>query len=56
MWNGLKSNLVPIVLSVCGLIGYIVFIFGTIFELFGYSICVLLPIPGRLFEFILVSR
>ncbi len=45
-----QSKLVPRYLSIWGFIGYIVFISGTIFELFGYTIGVLLSIPGGLFE------
>ena len=44
------SMLVPRYLSIWGFLGYIVFISGTIFELFGYTIGVLLSIPGGLFE------
>lgn len=45
-----KSKLVPRFMSIWGVIGYIVFISGTIFELFGYEVGVLLSIPGGLFE------
>ena len=45
-----KSKLVSRYLSVWGFIGYIVFISGTIYELFGYNVGVLLSIPGGLFE------
>lgn len=45
-----KSKLVPRPLSVWGIIGYIIFVSGTIFELFGIPIGVLLSIPGGLFE------
>jgi hypothetical protein len=45
-----QSKLVPRFISIWGLIGYIVFISGTVFELFGYTIGVLLSIPGGLFE------
>lgn len=44
------SKLVPRGLSIWGFLGYIVFIFGTILELFGYKIGVQLAIPGGLFE------
>ncbi|MGK0380193.1 MAG: hypothetical protein ACJA1Z_004027 [Patiriisocius sp.] len=44
------SKLVPRFFSVWGFIGYIVFIAGTILELFGYNVGVLLSIPGGLFE------
>jgi hypothetical protein len=45
-----KSKLVPRLFSVWGFIGYIIFIVGTILELFGYDVGVLLSIPGGLFE------
>lgn len=44
------SGLVPRGLSVWGFIGYIVFIAGTIAELFGNKIGVQLALPGGLFE------
>jgi hypothetical protein len=48
-----RSKLVPRVFSVWGLVGYIIFIAGTILELFGFSIGVILAIPGGLFEIFL---
>ena len=45
-----KSKLVPRLLSLWGMIGYIVFVSGTILELFGYPVGVLLALPGGLFE------
>ena len=45
-----KSKLVPRLLAVWGFIGYIVFIAGTVLELFGNNIGVVLSIPGGLFE------
>jgi len=45
-----KSRIVSRVFSVWGFVGYAVFIAGTIFELFGSSVGVLLAIPGGLFE------
>jgi hypothetical protein len=45
-----KSKIVPRVFSVWGFIGYAVFFAGTIFELFGSSVGVMLAIPGGLFE------
>jgi hypothetical protein len=44
------SKLVPRFLSVWGFVGYIIFIAGTILELFSYNVGVLLSIPGGLFE------
>lgn len=45
-----QSKLVPRFISIWGVIGYIVFISGTIFELFEYNVGVILSIPGGLFE------
>lgn len=47
------SKLVPRSISVWGFVGYIVFIAGTILELFGYKVGLLLDIPGGLFEIFL---
>jgi hypothetical protein len=44
------SKLVPRFFSIWGFIGYTIFITGTILELLGYEIGVLLSIPGGLFE------
>ncbi len=44
------SKLVPRILTIWGFIGYIIFISGTILELYGYSVGVLLAIVGGLFE------
>lgn len=44
------SRLVPRLLSVWGLLGYGIFITGTISELYGFEIGVMLSIPGGLFE------
>lgn len=46
----LKSKLVPKVLAVWGTIGYLIFIAGTVLELFGYNVGVMLALPGGLFE------
>lgn len=45
-----QSRLVPRPITIWGFIGYIVFISGTILELFGYQVGVLCSIPGGLFE------
>jgi hypothetical protein len=45
-----KSKIVSRVFSIWGFVGYAVFIAGTIFELFGSSVGVMLAIPGGLFE------
>jgi hypothetical protein len=47
------SKLVPQWLSTWGLIGYIIFVSGAFFALFGYNIDVILDIPGGLFEIFL---
>lgn len=46
----LISRLVPRLLSVWGLVGYVIFLTGTLAELFGLEIGVMLSIPGGLFE------
>lgn len=45
-----KSQLVPKVFAIWGTLGYVIFIAGTVAELFGYEIGVMLSIPGGLFE------
>ncbi|WP_273286001.1 DUF4386 domain-containing protein [Reinekea forsetii] len=45
-----QSKGVPTFFPVWGLIGYIIFIAGTVFELFGVPVGVLLSLPGGLFE------
>ena len=45
-----KSKIVPRVFSVWGFIGYIIFMVGTLSELFGSNLGVLLAMPGGLFE------
>lgn len=45
-----KSNLVPRLLTLWGIVGYLIFISGTLLELFGHRIGVQLSIPGGLFE------
>ncbi len=44
------SKLVPRVFPVWGIIGYLVFMVGTLGEMFGYSIGLALSAPGGLFE------
>jgi len=44
------SKLVPRFLSVWGFIGYIIFISGAILALFGFSVDLIMDIPGGLFE------
>ena len=46
----LKSKLVPKVFAIWGTIGYLIFIAGTVLELFGYNVGVQLALPGGLFE------
>lgn len=45
-----QSKLVPRFISVWGFIGYLVFITGTVLELYGHNLGVALSIPGGLFE------
>ena len=45
-----KSKVVPRVFSIWGFIGYIIFIAGTISELFASNLGVVLALPGGLFE------
>lgn len=45
-----KSKIVSRVFSVWGFIGYIIFMVGTISELFGSGVGVMLAMPGGLFE------
>lgn len=47
------SKIVPRWLSIWGIIGYLIFISGAFFALFGVSIDVILDIPGGLFEIFL---
>ncbi len=48
-----QSKLVPRFISVWGFIGYIIFMVGTILELYGYGYGVQLALPGGLFELFL---
>jgi len=50
VWLLGRSRLVPRWLPVWGLAGYVVFMIGTIAELFGYPIGVMLSLTGGLFE------
>lgn len=45
-----KSKVVPRVFSIWGFVGYIIFIAGTISELFASNLGVVLALPGGLFE------
>lgn len=45
-----NSKLIPRVLSICGYVGYAIFIIGTILELFGFPFGVMFSIPAGLFE------
>ncbi|WP_320827143.1 DUF4386 domain-containing protein [Reinekea sp.] len=49
-WLLYESRGVPTFFPVWGVIGYAIFIAGTLFELFGIPIGVLLSMPGGLFE------
>jgi hypothetical protein len=45
-----QFQLVPRLISMWGIFGYVIFIAGTMAELLGYNLGVLLSIPGGLFE------
>lgn len=45
-----RSGLVPRFFAIWGLLGYLIFGIGTLAELFGYEIGLLLSLPGGLFE------
>ena len=45
-----QSKLIARGISIWGFVGYIIFISGTILELFGFEVGVLLSIPGGFFE------
>lgn len=51
-----KERLVPAALSILGLLGYALLALGACLELFGYSVGVLLSVPGGLFEVIFGIR
>jgi len=46
----LRTRLVPVIFAIAGLLGYAVFIVGTIAELYGIQIGVMLAIPGGFVE------
>jgi len=46
----LRNKLVPMVLPLMGLVGYCVFVVGTLSEFYGSGIGVMLSLPGGLFE------
>ncbi|QNR25184.1 DUF4386 domain-containing protein [Croceimicrobium hydrocarbonivorans] len=45
-----RSQIVPRFFAIWGLMGYLIFGIGTLAELFGYEIGLLLSLPGGLFE------
>ncbi len=45
-----QAKLIPRMMSVWGLLGYGIFITGSVLELFGFGVGVLLSAPGGLFE------
>ena len=45
-----QSKIVPRLMSIWGMVGYIVFISGAILEIFGYEVGLFLDGPGGLFE------
>lgn len=48
-----RYKLLPRFISIWGLIGYIIFIAGTLFELYGYEYGLMMSAPGGLFEIFL---
>ncbi len=50
------SKLVPTWLSVWGIVGYLIFVAGAFFAIFGIHIDVILDIPGGLFEIFVSIR
>ena len=50
---GFRIRLIPRFLAVWGMIGYVIFLAGTIAEIFGIPIGLMLSIPGGLFEVVL---
>jgi hypothetical protein len=48
-----RSKLVPRIMSVAGVVGYGVFMAGSILELYGVNLSLLHTLPGGLFEIIL---
>ncbi len=49
-WLLIRSTGIPKLFGVIGVAGYFIFMTGTLFELFGFPIGVLLSLPGGLFE------
>jgi Domain of unknown function (DUF4386) len=49
-WLGFRTRLIPRWMSVWGVIGYVIFLAGTIAEIFGIHIGLICTIPGGLFE------
>lgn len=47
-----RERLIPAFLSILGLLGYSLLALGACLELFGYSVGILLSLPGGLFELI----
>lgn len=45
-----KSNIVHLVFSLCGCLGYLIFITGCVLELVGLPYGILLSLPGGIFE------
>jgi hypothetical protein len=49
-WVLFRAKLVPSVLALLGLVGYCVLIAGAVLEFFGFSVGIMLSLPGGLFE------
>lgn len=48
-----QHKLLPSLVSIWGFVGYVIFIAGTLFELFGYPYGLMMSAPGGLFEIFL---
>lgn len=49
-WVLLKSGLLPPILAACGIAGYAIFALGSVLEVSGYGVGLVMSIPGGLFE------
>jgi hypothetical protein len=49
-WVLLKSGLLPRILAAYGIAGYAIFALGSVLELSGYSVELIMSLPGGLFE------
>ena len=49
-WVLLKSGLLPRILAAWGIVGYAIFALGSVLELSGYGVGLVMSLPGGLFE------